>query len=498
MQRHILDFKIFILLYQSHQKVTFLFKIIINFGQAHCLKIIYNTIMKHKHFFAKFSAFSCCLLIFFSPALAQWQPLFNGKDLKGWQPLNGKAKYEVVDGTITGTTVFGESNSFLATEKSYGDFNLEFEFLLENDMNSGVQFRSESKAEYQNGRVHGYQFEIDPLPRAWSGGIYDEARRDWLYPMEYNASLKQPLQLKRWYKCRVECIGNSVRTFLNGKPAANIVDDVTINGFIALQVHSIQKPKEAGKQIRWRNIRIQTTNLKPTAPDDIFVANFLSNNLSAQEKKNGVQLLFDGKTTEGWRGAYKENFPGKGWEVKDGELRVLGTSGAEAANGGDIVTQKEYSAFIFQFDFKLTEGANSGVKYFVTEKENNSGSAIGLEYQVLDDEKHPDAKMGSIGNRTLASLYDLIPSLPEKRARRKIGEWNKGMLVVYPDGRVEHFLNGWKLVEYKRGTPYFYALVARSKYEKWPNFGMAPAGHILLQDHGNSVAFKNIKIQELK
>jgi hypothetical protein len=427
-----------------------------------------------------------------------WKPLFNGKDLSGWKQLNGKAKFSVENGEIVGTTVSGEPNSFLATDKDYGDFILEFEYQVDSTMNSGVQFRSESLPSYQNGRVHGYQFEIDPSKRAWSGGIYDEGRRDWLYTMDLNPSAKTAFKQGRWNKARIECIGNELRTWLNGVPCAYVVDNMTPKGFIALQVHAIGKTQKAGEKIRWRNLRIQTENLKPSTYNNIFVVNLIPNTLSPAEKRNGVVFLFDGKTSDGWRGAYKDKFPDKGWVIKDGTISVLPSTGAESNNGGDIVTTKEYSAFILQFEFKLTEGANSGVKYFVTENEHNSGSAIGLEYQILDDERHPDAKLGVVGNRKLASLYDLIPSLPEPRARRPIGEWNRGMVIVYPDNHVEHWLNGWKVLEYQRGAPYYYALVARSKFAQWPNFGMADKGRILLQDHGNAVSFRNIKIQELK
>ena len=145
---------------------------------------------------------------------------------------------------------------------------------------------------------------------------------------------------------------NTIRTFLNGKPVASLVDDLTPAGFIALQVHSIGKAEEAGKKIRWRNINIQTANLQPTPLDPTFVVNLIPNHVSEQEKMQGVHLLFDGKTTNGWRGAYKAGFPDKGWKAQDGILTVQPSNGAESTNGGDIISENEYGAFIFQFDFK--------------------------------------------------------------------------------------------------------------------------------------------------
>lgn len=425
-----------------------------------------------------------------------WTNLFNGKDLQGWRQLNGKAIFEVKNGEIVGTTVSNEPNSFLATEADYEDFILELEFKLDSDMNSGIQFRSESKPDYRDGRVHGYQMEIDPSPRAWTGGIYDEARRDWLYPLEYNPTGKKAYKKGEWNKCRIECIGNVIRIWVNRIPTAHLVDNMTSKGFIALQVHSIGKDEQPGKQIRWRNIRIQTKDLISSSWDSVFVVNLIPNTLSEQEKRNGVKLLFDGKTAEGWRGIYKDKFPEGGWKIANGELTVLKSGGSNS--GGDIISQKKFGAFDFQFEFRLTDGANSGVKYFVNESEAFKGQAIGLEYQILDDERHPDAKQGVVGNRTLASLYDLIPSLKNSRGLRKIGEWNNGRIVVYPDNRIQHWLNGYKVVEYQRGTPVYQALVARSKYQQWENFGMAETGHLVLQDHGDEVSFRSIKLRELK
>ncbi|MCD8270989.1 MAG: DUF1080 domain-containing protein, partial [Parabacteroides sp.] len=230
------------------------------------------------------------------------------------------------------------------------------------------------------------------------------------------------------------------------------------------------------------------------APLSVFAQT--DNVLTSQEKNEGWELLWDGKTTNGWRGAKLQSFPEKGWSIIGNELVVEKAQGKESGNDGDIVTIKTYKNFELVADFKITTGANSGIKYFVDPELNKGeGSAIGCEFQILDDDVHPDAKLGRKGNRTIGSLYDLIPACKEKPFKKN--EFNTARIVV-KGNHVEHWLNGMLVVEYERNNQMWRALVAGSKYVDWPNFGEAAEGHILLQDHGDEVHFKNIKIKELK
>ena len=424
-----------------------------------------------------------------------WIHLIDGNTLNGWTILGGNASYKVEYGVIIGTTVANSPNTFLTTNNHYGDFILELDYKVNPSMNSGIQIRSNSLPAYRNGNVHGYQVEIDPSLRAWSGGIYDEQRRGWLNPLTDTPKAQKAFKQNEWNHFRIEAIGDTIKTWLNKVPAAYLIDDKTASGFIGLQVHGIPKDKKAGTQIKWKNIKIITDPPFKYSRKSSLIPINTKNKLTIKEQKNGWKMLWDGKTAAGWRGAKLTQFPKSGWKINNGDLTVQASNGEESSAGGDIVTTESYGDFELKVDFKLSSGANSGIKYYVDTNINKGpGSSIGLEYQILDDDLHPDAKKGSHkGSRTVSSLYDLIQANPNKPIK-PIGEWNSAY-ITSKKGHVEHWLNGVKVLEYERGSANFLKLVSESKYVKWPNFGTLTNGKILLQDHGDKVSFRNIKIK---
>lgn len=214
--------------------------------------------------------------------------------------------------------------------------------------------------------------------------------------------------------------------------------------------------------------------------------NSVPNTLTEKEIADGWKLLFDGKTTKGWRAANKNKFPEKGWAVENGTLTIL-----PEQKGGDIVTDSMYSNFELSLDFKAPVNANSGIKYFVLEDKYMKGAALGLEYQTHDTGKRP---FDDNDKHSMACLYELIQA--KNRKLNPPDEWNN-VRIVSRGTTVEHWLNGVMVLQYERGGKTFRDAVAKSKFKDYPNFGEALKGHILLQDHSDRTYFRNIKIREL-
>ncbi len=217
-----------------------------------------------------FASVFAAILAFAAQAEEGFVPLFDGRTLDGWVQRSGTAPYRVEDGAIVGKTILDTGNSFLCTTKNYGDFILELEFKVAPEMNSGIQFRSsyydkETTTEiagkpkkFPADRVFGYQYEIDPSARSYTGGVYDEARRGWLADLKENEAARKAFKQGEWNAARIECRGESIKTWINGVLATDFKDGMTREGLIALQVHGIgKKPEKAGEEVRWRNVRIK-------------------------------------------------------------------------------------------------------------------------------------------------------------------------------------------------------------------------------------------------
>jgi hypothetical protein len=241
----------------------------------------------------------------------------------------------------------------------------------------------------------------------------------------------------------------------------------------------------------------------PVAVTDAAVSPLPLNVLSAQEKEQGWVLLFDGETFGGWRGIGRADIPQGHWIIEDGAIKKVASGevprqeDGQPLQGGDLITDQTFEDFELSLEWKIGPGGNSGIKYNVSEEISRAyapgGAAIGFEYQILDDIKNPDAKNGP--KRTAAALYDLIA--PAGKVLRPVGEYNEARIIFFRN-HGEHWLNAAKVLEYDLGTRRLRGLVAVSKYRDIPDFAAKRQGHIVLQDHGDVVWFRNIKIRDLK
>jgi len=220
-----------------------------------------------------------------------------------------------------------------------------------------------------------------------------------------------------------------------------------------------------------------------------------SKKVAKTDKEAGWTVLFDGKSTAGWRGYNKPTFPEKGWKIVDGALQVIGSGAGEAGDGGDIIYDKKFGNFELSLEWKISEGGNSGIFILAQEIPGVEIYKSSPEMQVLDNDKHPDAKLGVDGNRQAGSLYDLLPAKPQNT--KPVGQWNLVKIMVY-QGTVVFNQNGANVVEFHLWTEDWKKMCANSKFKDWEWFiNTAKEGYIGLQDHGNDVWFRNIKIREL-
>ena len=358
------------------------------------------------------------ILVLISGAFAEspFQPLFNGKDLKGWKQCNGTASYKVEKGEIVGTTAEGSPNSFLCSDKEYGDFVLEYETKTDPALNSGVQIRAHRYAadtmvmtnngkqiverKHPAGRVYGYQVETATEASGASGGIYDEARRGWLHNIASDPVASKAFKDNQWNRYRVEANGDHIRVLLNGVPCADLVDSMDLTGFIGLQVHAYKGEKPA--QVRWRNIRIQDNGRHVWKP------------------------LFDG-TMKGWT----KQGPGN-WTIENGAFHAVSVPNEEKT--GFMVHERSFTDGTFRVRFKMEPAGNSNSGFFV-----RADPVTHAGYEVEIDEQKGTGGLFEVGGRRWVDG-------PSDNAAMRKNDWNE--LVASTHGnRIVFHLNGIKTLD---------------------------------------------------
>jgi hypothetical protein len=379
--------------------------------------------------------------------------LYNGKDLSGWTPRGGHCTFEASGDSIVGTCVPGSPSTYLSTDRNdYTDFIFTAEVKWEVDGNSGIMFRASSrKGSSGNEIVYGPQCEMEGFSqdRGWSGGIYGQSAGAWFYPLWLDAheEARKALKKDQWNRIAIQAIGKDIKTWINGVPAAHWIDEEFGEGFFSLQVHSGKQGK-----IHFRNIKVK-------------------------EIDAGYEDLFAGGDFSKWTTV--DGYPVTRWTIEKGVVERPKINFGDKFPGS-IITKEDYKDFDLKFEWKISKGGNSGVKY-------RTDGHLGLEYQILDDGVHRDSNL-SAGIYALVSARDDKPYNPG-------GQWNSGRIMVKGD-RVEHYINGEKVAEVLIGSEDWVERFKKSKYKKHEGFGTW-TGPIYLQDHSDRVAFRNVRIKEL-
>ena len=385
-----------------------------------------------------------------------WQPLFDGKTLDGWVRRGGEATYRVEDGVIVGATVPKTSNTFLSTPRDFADFILEYDFKVDPKLNSGVQIRSNSVPGYKDGVVHGYQVEIDPSDRAWTAGIYDESRRGWLQDLKSNEVARKAFKQNEWNHVRVEARGDSIKTWLNDVPAADLKDSLTRTGFIALQVHATGATEPL--EVRWRNLRIKDFG-------DPF----------AKPPADAIVLLGKDGDLSAWEHADK---PGSKveWPWADGAL--------ETKPGiGSIVTKRTFGDGRLHVEFNVDDNGKAD------QTNGNSGVYVQRRYEVQI--------LNSAGQQPTPDVCGAIYKVkaPDYNMARPAGQWQTYDIEF----RAPRWDKDGKKTENARITVYHNGTRVQDNVEIPSKTGAGrpetPAdAPLLLQDHGNKVRYRNVWI----
>lgn len=378
--------------------------------------------------------------------------LYNGRDLEGWRVLGGNCTFEAVGEKIVGTVVVGSPSTYLTTVRDdYADFILTAELFWEVNSNSGVQFRSRERTAGGEKTVYGPQVEMEGFtPRGWSGGIFGQGLSTWLYPLwlEGHREARTALREGEWNRVTVLARGPDIKTWVNGVPTAHWRTEEFLEGFISLQIHS---GKEG--EVHFRKVRVKELAPSGSAWVDLFQAGDFSD----------------------WTRVKGEPVS-SAWTFEDGVVHRGGV------RPGDIITREDYQDFELRFQWKVSEGGNSGIKY-------RTRGSLGLEYQILDDRGHRD---GANPRNRAAGLYNLYEPNKDKRLE-PVGEWNHGRILA-EGNRIEHWINGHRVVAAEIGSADWNERFAASKYKEHDGFGTW-AGPILLQDHGDAVWFRQVQIR---